>query len=89
MLTTYIDQSIQRNRMKKLITLIILLAAGVAAIKYVEPVKDWARETLPEDVLTLIGEEPKGLFEKGADAISEGLEKGSEIVEDLVDKVKN
>ena len=69
--------------------ILFVLIILVFAIKFVPPVKDWARGNLPESLLTMIGEEPKGLFELGSDSISDGLKKGSNMVEDLVDKVTN
>ncbi len=44
--------------------LVILL---VLFIKLVPPVKSLAREVVPVPLLHLIGEEPKGLLEKGLD----------------------
>lgn len=72
---------------KGLVQIILVLIIMVIAIKYVPQVNDWARGNLPEAVLTIIGEKPKGIFEWGSDSISDGLKKGSDMVDDLVDKV--
>ncbi len=74
---------------KGLIQIIFVIAVLVVAIKFVPQVNDWARGNLPESVLTLIGEKPKGIFERSSDVISDGLKKTKTAVEDLVDKVKN
>lgn len=73
----------------RFVMLIIIVAILVAAIKFVEPVNDWARGSLPEGILELIGEEPKGLFGRGSDLIEDSLNKGSDVVDDLVDKIGN
>ncbi|PCI29902.1 MAG: hypothetical protein COB67_03045 [SAR324 cluster bacterium] len=57
--------------MKKLLFLILLVGIAVAGIKYVEPVKDMARNYLPAQVLELIGETPKGILERGMDQIKD------------------
>ncbi len=74
---------------KGLIQIIIVIAILVVAIKFVPPINDWARGNLPEPVLTLIGEKPKNVFERGGDAISDGLNKTKNAVKDLVDKVSD
>ncbi|MBU2510467.1 hypothetical protein KJ966_03985 [bacterium] len=74
---------------KSLIQLIFVIAILVIAIKFVPPVNDWARGNLPESLLTLIGEKPKNIFERGNDAISDGMKKTKTAIEDLVEKVKN
>ncbi|MBT4285700.1 MAG: hypothetical protein HOD92_00030 [Deltaproteobacteria bacterium] len=54
--------------MKKLIFLmVIVLIACIAAIKLVPEVNDMAKENLPSEILTIIGEEPMNIFEKGLD----------------------
>ena len=73
----------------KLIKLIILLVAIIAAIKLVPFVNDVAREYLPEEVLALIGEKPKGFFEKSTDVLQEGLNKGADVIEDIADKIRD
>ncbi len=50
-----------------ILKLIVLLIALIAIIKYIPPANDLAREHLPEQVLDLIGEDPKGVFEGGVD----------------------
>ena len=62
---------------KNILRVIIVLIVVVLIIKLVPPVNDVAREYLPEPVLKLMGEEPKGIFEKGADG-----------VKDLIGKIK-
>ncbi|TRZ75935.1 MAG: hypothetical protein D4R93_04130 [Deltaproteobacteria bacterium] len=73
---------------KSLYQLILVLVILVIAIKYVPPVNSWARANLPESVLTLIGEKPKDVFERSADMIGESIKKGTNLVEDIVEKVK-
>ncbi|MBM4314826.1 MAG: hypothetical protein FJ122_13055 [Deltaproteobacteria bacterium] len=73
---------------KSLYQLILVLVILVIAIKYVPPLNSWARATLPESVLTLIGEKPKNVFERSADVISESIKKGTNLVEDMVETVK-
>jgi len=77
--------------MKKngLVQILLVLILMVIIIKFVPPVNDWARDNLPEPVLTIIGEEPRSVFERGSDILGKGLKKGSEAVDDLVDKIKN
>jgi len=58
-----------------ILRVIILLIAIILVIKLVPPVNDVAREYFPEAVLKLIGEEPQGIFEKGADRVKEIIEK--------------
>lgn len=74
---------------KSWIQMLIVIIIVVFAIKFVPPINDWARSSLPEPLLTVIGEEPKNIFERGSDFMKDGVEKGSNLVEDLVDKVKN
>ena len=71
-----------------LIQVVIILILLIVIIKFVPPVNNWARGSLPESILTIIGEKPKSVFEKGADLLGDGLEKGKETVQDLVDTVK-
>lgn len=73
---------------KSLYQLILVLVIVVIAIKYVPPVNSWARANLPESVLTLIGEKPKNVFERSADMIGESINKGTNLVEGIVEKVK-
>ena len=75
--------------MKSIAKLIIVLALVVVAIKLIEPVNDWARGNLPEEILTLIGEKPKGIFERSSDFIGDTMKEGSGVIEDIVDKIKN
>ncbi len=56
---------------KNILRVTILLIAIILVIKLVPPLNDAAREYLPEPVLKLIGEEPKGIFEKGADKVKD------------------
>jgi len=51
--------------------IIILLIAIILIIKLVPPVNDAAREYLPSPVLKLIGEQPKGILEKGMDSVKD------------------
>jgi hypothetical protein len=74
---------------KSFYQLILVLVILVIAIKFVPPVNSWARGNLPESVLTLIGEKPKNIFERGSDIIGNSIKKGTNLVEDVVDKVKN
>lgn len=74
---------------KSLFQLILVLVILIIAIKFVPPVNNWARGNLPEAVLTLIGERPKNVFERGSDIIGNSIKKGTNLVEDVVDKVKN
>lgn len=76
-------------KQKAWIRIIIVIAIIVVAIKLVPPVNDWARGNLPEPVLRLLGEEPKNIFERGADKLGDSLQKGKDLVNDVVDKVKN
>ena len=73
---------------KSLYQLILVLVILVIGIKYVPPVNSWARANLPESVLTLIGEKPKNVFERSADMIGESIKKGTNLVDDIVEKVK-
>lgn len=76
--------------MKKMIySLILVLVVLAVAIKYAPPVNSWARANLPESVLGLIGEKPKNVFERSADAIGDSVKKGTDLVEGIVEKVKN
>jgi hypothetical protein len=61
--------------MKTGILLIIIIAISIVAIKFVPVVNDWARGNFPESVLTIIGEKPKSIFEKGSDVIRGELKK--------------
>ncbi|MBU3917241.1 hypothetical protein KKA14_17035 [bacterium] len=74
--------------MKSIAKLIIVLVVIVVVIKFVEPVNNWARGNLPQEVLALIGEKPKSIFEKSSDFIGDNVKKGTGIVEDIIDKVK-
>ncbi len=74
---------------KGIYQLIIVIAILVIAIKFVPPVNKWARGNLPEPILSLIGEKPQNIFERGSDTIGNTIEKGKDLVGDLVDKVKN
>ncbi|MCG8337470.1 MAG: hypothetical protein MJE63_23455 [Proteobacteria bacterium] len=74
---------------KGIFRLIIVLAIVILAIKFVPPVNNWARGNLPEPVLALIGEKPKNIFERGSDAIGNTIQKGKNMVGDIVDKVSN
>ena len=56
--------------MKKIIWLIILAVATIATIKYVPPISNFAREHLPETLLGMIGESPKGDFESGVEKLT-------------------
>ena len=58
-----------------ILRVIILLIMIILVIKLVPPVNEAVREYLPEPVLKLIGEEPKGIFEKGADTVKEIIRK--------------
>jgi len=52
--------------MKKLIFLVlVVLIVCIAAIKLIPEVNEIARENLPGEILTIIGEEPMNIFEKG------------------------
>ncbi len=62
---------------KNILRIIVFLIAVILIVKLVPPVNDVAREYLPAPVLKLIGEQPKGIFEKGADS-----------VKDLISKIK-
>lgn len=54
--------------MNKLVFLIlVVLIACIAAIKLIPEVNDMAKENLPNEILTIIGEEPMNIFEKGID----------------------
>ncbi len=74
---------------RSIIQILIVLIFIVIAIKFVPQVNDWARGNLPEEILTVIGEKPKGIFEFGSDSISDGIKKGSDMIKDLTDKVSN
>ncbi len=76
----------KRNGLVQLVLVLIIL---VIIIKFVPPVNDWARGNLPEPVLTIIGEKPKSIFEKGGDFLGKGIKKGSDAVDNLVDKIAN
>ena len=56
-----------KQRKKSILPPIIALILVIAAIKWVPPVNSIAREYIPGVLLNLIGEEPKGVFEKGLD----------------------
>ncbi len=56
---------------KNIMRIIILLIAIILMIKLVPPVNDAAREYLPTPVLKLIGEQPKGILEKGMDSVKD------------------
>ena len=56
---------------KNILRVIIGLIAIILIIKLVPPVNEAAREHLPTPVLKLIGEQPKGIFEKGADKVKD------------------
>jgi hypothetical protein len=47
-----------------ILRVIIALIAIILIIKLVPPVNEAAREYLPTSILKLIGEQPKGIFEK-------------------------
>tara|TARA_B100000614_G_C14548131_1_gene492879 strand:- start:1375 stop:1557 length:183 start_codon:yes stop_codon:yes gene_type:complete len=55
--------------MKNLIIIFLISVIVVGSIKFVEPVNKWARGNLPEEVLKILGEKPKGLIEKVGDLI--------------------
>ena len=55
--------------MKNVIIVFLISLIVVGSIKFVEPVNNWARGNLPEELLNLLGEKPKGLFEKVGDLI--------------------
>jgi hypothetical protein len=57
-----------------ILRVIILLIAIILVIKLVPPLNDAAREYFPEPVLKLIGEEPQGILEQGADRVKELIE---------------
>ena len=76
-----------KNR-KGLWQIVFVIIIVVIAIKFVPPVNNWARGNLPEPLLTVLGEKPKSVFERGSDFIGDSLKKGSNLVDDLVDKVK-
>jgi hypothetical protein len=60
--------------MKKLFFLIIVvLISATVAIKTVPKAKEIAREHLPDEILTLIGEDPKNIFEKGVGKAKDAL----------------
>lgn len=60
--------------MKKLVFLIlIVLILCVVAIKFVPPINDIARDHLPDEILTLIGEDPKNIFEQGVGKAKDAL----------------
>ncbi len=52
--------------MKKLVIILLIV---IGAIKFVEPVNNWARGHLPEEILEIIGEKPKNLLEKVGDLV--------------------
>ena len=54
---------------KNFIIVVLITIIVVGSLKYVEPVNSWARGNLPEEVLKILGEKPKGLFEKVGDLI--------------------
>lgn len=60
---------------KSLLRLILLLIVLVLVLKYIPPINDIARSNLPEPVLDLLGEHPKGLLEKGLDQIDSVIDK--------------
>ncbi len=60
--------------MKKIVGVIVVIIIVVSMIKFVPPINDIARENLPASILNLIGEKPKGLFEKGLDRVNGVLE---------------
>lgn len=60
---------------KNILRVIIALVVIILLIKLVPPVNDVAREYLPTPVLKLIGEQPKGILEKGADSVKDFIGK--------------
>ena len=60
--------------MKKFIAFILIsIILFVLAVKLVEPVNDFARENLPDEILRIIGEKPKNVFEKGLDSVKDAI----------------
>jgi hypothetical protein len=60
--------------MKKLFILILVVLIGaIVAIKTVPKANEIAREHLPDEILTLIGEDPKNIFEKGIGKAKDAL----------------
>lgn len=60
---------------KNILRIIILLIAIILLVKLVPPVNDVARAHLPAPVLKLIGEQPKGVLEIGADKVKDFIGK--------------
>ena len=69
--------------MKAIIGVVVVLGALVVAIKFVGPVNNLARTHLPESVLSIIGEKPKGFVERSVDTVGEGLEDMGNAVKDV------
>ena len=47
--------------------MLIVLVGCIAAIKLIPEANEIAKENLPSEILTIIGEEPMNIFEKGID----------------------
>jgi len=60
---------------KNILRVLILLVVIVLLVKLVPPVNDVARTYLPAPVLKLIGEQPKGVLEKGSDKVKDFIGK--------------
>ncbi len=60
--------------MKKIFWFLVIVVITVALIKFVPQVNSFARDYLPEGLLELIGENPKGIFEKGLDKVGDVME---------------
>lgn len=65
----------KNSTLKSILRVMMVLIVLVLVVKLVAPVNDVAREYLPEPLLRLIGEEPKGLLEKGTDGVKGLIDK--------------